>query len=119
VHKGVGQGWRREGITVPCRCAWRVGLGEVLVHRNAGCGLGALGGQTASRWHGWAAVHGRSHGFLLQGIGPLGRDGASGEVMGQRVVGAALPTLGAHGGHGDVQGGVGCSCSVSARWGRF
>jgi hypothetical protein len=48
----------------------------------------------------------------------LGRDGAGGEVMGLGMVGGALPMLGAHGGHGDIQGGVGCSCKVSARRGR-
>jgi hypothetical protein len=71
----------------------------------------------ASHWHGLAAVHGRSRGFLLQGIDPLAHDGAGGEVTGLEMVGGALPMLGAHGGHGDVQGDVGCSRKVSARWG--
>jgi hypothetical protein len=87
------------------------------VHNNRVHALDALGGQVASHWHGWAAVHGRSRGFLLQGIDPLVHDSAGGEVTGLGMVGGALPTLGAHGGHGDIQGGVGCSCNVSARWG--
>jgi hypothetical protein len=48
----------------------------------------------------------------------LGRDGAGGKVTGLGMVGGALPTLGAHGGHGDIQGDVGCSCKVSARRGQ-
>jgi hypothetical protein len=60
--------------------------------------LGALGGQVASHWHGWASVHGRPRGFLLQGIGSLGCDGAGGEVTGPGTVGGALPSLGGHGG---------------------
>jgi hypothetical protein len=87
-------------------------------HGNGVHALDALGGQVASHWHGWAVVHGRSRGFLLQGIDLLGHDGAGGEGTGLGMVGGALPTLGAHGGHGDIQGGVGCSCKVSMRRGR-
>jgi hypothetical protein len=39
-------------------------------------------------------VHGWSRGFLLQGIDPLVRDGAGGEVRGLGTVGGALPRLG-------------------------
>jgi hypothetical protein len=63
-------------------------------------------------------VHGRARGLLPRGIDPKHRGKPDGEVTAQGVVGAALPTLGAHRGHDDVQGGMGCSCSVSARWGR-
>jgi hypothetical protein len=82
VHQGAGPGWRRDGVTVPCRCAWRAGLGMVEAHGNGVHTLDALGGQVASHWYGWVAVHGRSRGFLLQGIGLLGHDGAGREVTG-------------------------------------
>jgi hypothetical protein len=42
VHHGAGQGWRRIGSMVPCRCAQRAGLGGVLVHGNMMHALGAL-----------------------------------------------------------------------------
>jgi hypothetical protein len=66
--------------------------------------LGVLGGQIASRWHGRAALHGQARAELARGIGPVGRRGSGGEVTARAVVGAALPRLGAHGGHGDALG---------------
>jgi hypothetical protein len=69
--------------------------------------LDALGGQMASHWHGWSAVHGHARAELARGIGPLGRDGAGGDVMCQEMVGGALPRSGVHGGHGEVWAGVG------------
>jgi hypothetical protein len=94
VHHGARQGWRRGGVTVPCRRARSAGLGEVAAHGNGVHALDALGGQVASYRHGWPAVHGGSRGFLLQGIDPLVRDGAGGEVTGLGTVGGALPRLG-------------------------
>jgi hypothetical protein len=94
VHHGARQGWRRGGITVPCRRARSAGLGEVAAHGNGVHALDALGGQVASCRQGWPAVHNRSRGFLLQGIDPLVRDGAGGEVTGLGTVGGALPRLG-------------------------
>jgi hypothetical protein len=38
-------------------------------------------------------------------------------VTRQEVDGATLPVLGAHGGHGNWRGGVGCCWRVSAGWG--
>jgi hypothetical protein len=70
VHQGAGPGWRRDGVTVPCRCAWRAGLGEVLVHGNAGRGLGALGGSVASGRRARGASHGRPRSDLPRGIDP-------------------------------------------------
>jgi hypothetical protein len=64
------------------------------VHGNGANTLGVLGGQVASLWHGWASVHGRPRGFLLQGIDPLVCDGAGGEVTGLGMVDGLLPKLG-------------------------
>jgi hypothetical protein len=118
VHHGAGQGWRHDGVTLPCRHAWSAGLGEVAAHGNGVLALDALGGQVALLWHAWASVHGRPRGFLLQGIGSLGHDGAGSEVTGRGMVGGSLPTLGAHGGHGDDQGLRGVAGMVAAGWGR-
>jgi hypothetical protein len=70
MHQGAGPGWRRDGITVPCRCAWRAGLGEVLVHENTGHGLGALGGSVVSGRRARRASHGRPRSDLPRGSGP-------------------------------------------------
>jgi hypothetical protein len=88
------------------------------VHGNGWHTLGVLDDTTASIWLGQGGVHGETRAVSVRGIDPGGQHGAGGEVTGLGMVGGALPTLGAHSGHGDVQGGVGCSCSVSARWGR-
>jgi hypothetical protein len=66
--------------------------------------LDALGGQTTSHWHGWAAVHGHARAKLARGIDLLGQDGASGKVMAREVDGGALPRFGVLGGHGNIQG---------------
>jgi hypothetical protein len=66
--------------------------------------LDALGGQTASRWHGWAAVHGHAQAKLARGIDLVGQDGAGGKVTAQEVDGGTLPRFGVLDGHGDVQG---------------
>jgi hypothetical protein len=71
----------------------------------------------ASIWLGRGGVHGETRAVSARGIDPGGQHRAGGEVTGLGMVGGALPMLGAHGGHGDVQGGVGCLCNVSARWG--
>jgi hypothetical protein len=68
---------------------------------NAAHALRALGGSVVSVGHGRGGVHGGAWSSLARGIDPLGRNGAGSEVTGQGVVGAALPKLGAHGGHGD------------------
>jgi hypothetical protein len=58
-----------------------------MAHGNATHALGALGGQIGSRRRGWDSVHGHARGFLLQGIGPLGRGKPGGEVTMQEVDG--------------------------------
>jgi hypothetical protein len=68
---------------------------------NMAHALCVLGGSALSVRHGRGGVHGGAWSSLAWGIDPLGRDGAGGEVTGQEVVGAALPKLGAHDGHGD------------------
>jgi hypothetical protein len=103
---------------VPCMGVHGTGLARTRVHGNAGLGLGALGGLGASEWHDHCAAQGGSKVAASRGIDHALVDELDGEVTGLEVVGAALPMLGAHGGHGDVQGGVGCLCSVSTRWGR-
>jgi hypothetical protein len=49
-------------------------------------------------------VHGRARAKAARGIGLACRRGAGGEVTAREMVGAVLPTLGVHGGHGDVHG---------------
>jgi hypothetical protein len=46
VHLGAGPGWRRDGLLVPCRRAWREGLGEVRLHGNTTLALRALAALT-------------------------------------------------------------------------
>jgi hypothetical protein len=118
IDKGVGRGCQCAGGTVPCTGVHSTGWAHAHVHRNAGLCLGALGGLGVSDWHDHCAAQGGSEVAASRGIDHALVDELDDEVTGLEVVGAALPTLGAHGGHGNVQGGVGCSCSVSARWGR-
>jgi hypothetical protein len=77
--------------------------------------LGAWVGQAASRWHGWAAVHGHARAKLARGIDLVGQDGAGGGVTAWEVDGGALPRFGVLDGHGNVWASVGWSCSVSVR----
>jgi hypothetical protein len=79
--------------------------------------LGAQVSQAASRWHGWAEVHGHARAKLARGIDLVGQDGAGDEVTAREVDGGALPRFGVLGGHGDVWASVGWSRSVSMRWG--
>jgi hypothetical protein len=74
--------------------------------------LDVLGGQTASRWHGWAVVHGHARAKLAWGIDLVGQDGAGGEVTAREVDYGALPRFGVLGGHGDVQGRRGVARTV-------
>jgi hypothetical protein len=118
IGKGVGRGCQRAGGTVPCTGMHGTGPAHARVYGNTGLSLGALGGLGASEWHDHCAAQGGSKVAASRGIGHALVDELDGEVTGREVVGAALPMLGAHGGHGDIQGSVGCSCSVSVRWGR-
>jgi hypothetical protein len=74
----------------------------VCLHGNAGRGLGALGGSTVSEWQGRGMVHGESRSGVAQGIDPRSRRGVGGKVTARETVRAVLPTLGVHGGHGDI-----------------
>jgi hypothetical protein len=49
-------------------------------------------------------LHGQARAELARGIGHVGRRGSGGEVTAWAVVGASLPRLGAHVGHGDALG---------------
>jgi hypothetical protein len=101
VHHGAGQGWRRVVRATPCRCACIAVQEELCMCRNAAHALCALGSPVMSVWHGRGSVHGGSRVSAARGIGRRGRHEAGGEVTGPDTVGAALPQLGAHGGHGD------------------
>jgi hypothetical protein len=74
------------------------------VHGNGSGALGALGVAVESERRGQCGVHGRARGPLPRGIDPTHRGKPDGEVTAQGAVGAALPTLGAHRGHVDIQG---------------
>jgi hypothetical protein len=81
-----------------------IGPARVRVHGNAGRGLGALGGSTVLEWQGRGMMHGESRSGAARGIDPRSRRGAGGEVTARETVGAVLPMLGVHGGHGDIHG---------------
>jgi hypothetical protein len=90
VHRMAGQGWHRDSLWVPCRCAWRGELGEAQVHRNAMHALRALGDPMTSTRHGRGGVHGGSRRFLLLGKGSPCRGRPGGEMTGMGVVGCLL-----------------------------
>jgi hypothetical protein len=102
IGKGAGRGFQRAGGTVPCMGMHGTGRARALMHGNAGLGLGTLGGLGASEWHDHCAAQGGSEVAVSRGIDHALVDELDGEVTGLEVVSAALPTLGAHGGHGDV-----------------
>jgi hypothetical protein len=52
VLGGAGQGWLRDGGSMPCQRACRARPGEGGVHGNGAGALGALGIADASKWHG-------------------------------------------------------------------
>jgi hypothetical protein len=105
----VGQGARRDcqraGGTVPCTIMCGSGPARVRVHRNARCGLGALGGTIASEWHGHCTAQGGSKVAASRGIGRGCVGEVDGEVTGLEVVGA---------GPAHVGSGLGL-CSVGSR----
>jgi hypothetical protein len=88
--------------SVTSRARWGRGARERLAHS------GVLDCMMASIWLGRGGVHGETRAVSAQRIDPGGQHGVGGEVIGLGMVGGALPTLGAPGGHGDIQGGVGC-----------
>jgi hypothetical protein len=102
ISKGVGRGCQCAGGMVPCMGVHGTGRACVHMHGNTGLGLGALGGLGASDWHDHCAAQGGSEVAASRGIDHALVDELDGEVIGLEVVGAAMPTLGAHGGHGDV-----------------
>jgi hypothetical protein len=81
VHDGVTHG------TGACVCA-----------RGRGVALGALGGTVTPGWHRHGTAQGGSKGAALRGIGRRQLGERDGEVTDRRAVGAAMPTLGVHGG---------------------
>jgi hypothetical protein len=96
VHQGSGQGCRRVGGIVSCRCAWRVGLEKVLAHRNAGARSARSGGSVASDRLGRGGVLSGARAILVRGIDPLGQGGSGGEVMARSAVGGVLARHGVH-----------------------
>jgi hypothetical protein len=48
VCHGAGRCWRRDGLSMPCRHAWRDELDDAQVHQNAMRALRALGGSIAA-----------------------------------------------------------------------
>jgi hypothetical protein len=70
VHLGAWQRWRRDGLWVPCRRAWRVGLGESPVQRNVMHELRAPSGPMTSTGTVRVSSHGRARVKLFRGIGP-------------------------------------------------
>jgi hypothetical protein len=102
VHDGVTHGTRA------CVCAW-----------GRGVALGGLGGTVTPGWHRHGTTQGGSEGATLRGIGHRQLGERDGEVTDRKAVGAALPTLGVHGGccqGSDAGGGRFCSrgCEVGS-----
>jgi hypothetical protein len=95
------------------------GLARARVHRNAGRGLGALGGMVASEWHVHCTAQGGSKVAASRGIDRARAEELDSEVTGLEVVSAVSPKLGAHDGHGDIPGRRGVAgsglCSVGSR----
>jgi hypothetical protein len=117
VHSDAGRGWQRVDVTTLCSPACSARLGEGGVHGNDSGALGALAARWTPVWHGRGGTHGGLRAGLAWGIDPWAWCDAGGEVTGQELVGGAQARLGAHGGHGDGAGGVGCWRSPSAGWG--
>jgi hypothetical protein len=69
---------------------------------DAAHALGAPDGQIVSGWRGQGIAHGRSRAKAIWGIDPGREREAGGEVTAREMVGAVWPTMGVHGGHGDV-----------------
>jgi hypothetical protein len=69
----------------------------VWVHGNTGVALGGLGGTVTPGWHRHGTAQGGPEGAASRGIGRRQLGELDGEVIGQGVVGAALPALGVHG----------------------
>jgi hypothetical protein len=116
VHRGAGRGCRRIGSSMPCRHACKAGLDGAWVHGNVLHALRVLGGMTTSDWHDRGAMHGGSRTGVAWGIDRGCTEGLGGEVTAREMVGAGLPMLGVHGGHGGILGERGvagrCHCSV-------
>jgi hypothetical protein len=119
VFDGAGQWWRRVEGSMPCRHACSARLDGACMHGNASHALRAPGGSMASGWHVRGAMHSGSRSGAAQGIDHGGRRRAGGKVTAREGVGAVLPKLGVHGGHGCILGigGVAgwCHCSVGSR----
>jgi hypothetical protein len=118
VCHGAGLCGRRDGLSMPCRRAWRGELDNVQVHRNAMRALRALGGSIASHRHGRGGVFSGSEVAAPRGIDHTRAEGLYGEVTSPGAVGAVSPKLGVHGGLGYDHGGVECCWRDAARWGR-
>jgi hypothetical protein len=118
VLHGAGRGFHRVGDIVPCRCAWKVGLEEVLAHGNASARSARSGGSIASDRLGRGAVLSGARPSLVRGIDPLGQGGSGGEVTDRGAVGGVLAKRRCPQWLGRRLGGVECSGRVTARWGR-
>jgi hypothetical protein len=118
VLHGAGQGCHRVGDIVPCRCAWRVVLEEVLAHGNADARSVRSSGSIAADRLGRGGVLSGARASLVQGIDHTREEGLDGEVTSPGAVGAVWPKFGVHDGLGYGHGGVECCWHVAAGWGR-
>jgi hypothetical protein len=118
VLHGAGQGCHRVGDIMPCRCAWNVGLEEVLVHGNAGARSARSGSSITSDRLGRGGVLSGARPSLVWEIDPLGQGGSGGEVTDRGAVGGVLAKRRCPQWPGRRLGGVGCLGRVTARWGQ-
>jgi hypothetical protein len=87
--------WRRGLVAVH---GWvRLWTGTCVGAWEHGVALGGLGDTVTPGWHRHGMAKGGSEGAASHGIGHRRLGELDGEVIGQRVVGAALATLGIHG----------------------